>query len=93
MTPQLRFFIEGMLTAGYLVAALFFLRFWRESGDRLFGYFAASFSLLAVQRAVLALVRGEDDHTAWMYLIRLLAYALILVAIYGKNRTERRKAG
>jgi hypothetical protein len=86
MTLELRSFAEGMLTAGYLIAALFFLRFWRETDDRLFAFFAASFSLLTVQRVLLALVRGTDDHTAWIYLIRLLAYVLILVAIYDKNR-------
>ena len=28
--------ISGALTMGYLVAGLFFYRFWRESRDRLF---------------------------------------------------------
>ena len=88
MSPELRFFGEGMLAAGYLVAALFFLRFWRESGDRLFAFFAWSFTLLALQRTLLVLVRGADDHTVWIYGIRLIAYLLILIAIYDKNRTE-----
>ena len=92
MTPELRFFAEGMLAAGYLVAALFFLRFWRESRDRLFAFFAASFALLTVQRTMLALVHGTSDHTSWIYLIRLLAYVLILVAIYDKNRAGMRPA-
>lgn len=88
MTPEFRFFAEGMLAASYLVAALFFLRFWRESGDRLFAFFAASFALLMVQRTMLALVQGTSDHTSWIYLIRLLAYVLILLAIYDKNRAK-----
>jgi hypothetical protein len=89
MTPELRFFAEGMLAAGNLVAALFFLRFWRESRDRLFAFFAASFTLLAVQRLSIALVQGADDHTAWLYAIRLMAYLLILFAIYDKNRSAQ----
>jgi peptidoglycan/LPS O-acetylase OafA/YrhL len=89
MKPELHFFGEGLLAAGYLVAALFFLRFWRESGDRLFAFFAWSFALLAAQRAVLALVQGASDHTVWIYMIRLTAYLLILIAIYDKNRAEQ----
>ena len=89
MTPELRFFAEGMLAAGNLVAALFFLRFWRESRDRLFAFFGASFTLLAVQRLAIALVRGSDDDTAWLYGIRLIAYLLILIAIYDKNRSAQ----
>jgi hypothetical protein len=89
MTPEVHFFGEGMLATGNLVAALFFLRFWRESGDRLFAYFAWSFALLAVQRTLLLLMRGSSDHTAWIYVIRLMAYLLILVAIYDKNRKEK----
>ena len=33
----------GAITMGSLVIALFFLRFWRSSGDRFFIYFALSF--------------------------------------------------
>ena len=89
MTPEMRFFADGMLAAGYLVAALFFLRFWRDSRDRLFGFFAAAFALLMVQRTLLAVLRSMNDETSWIYLIRLLAYVLILVAIYDKNRSTR----
>ena len=91
MTPELHAFAEGMVAAGYLVAALFFVRFWRESGDRLFAFFAWSFALLSVQRALLVAVRGTDDHTVWIYLIRLIAFLLILIAIYDKNLTEQLK--
>jgi membrane-associated PAP2 superfamily phosphatase len=89
MTPEIRFFGDGMLAAGYLIAALFFLRFWRDSHDRLFAFFAAAFGLLMVQRTLLALLRSMNDETSWIYLIRLLAYVLILIAIYDKNRSTR----
>ena len=89
MSPEVRFFAEGMIAAGDLVAALFFLRFWRESRDRLFAFLAWSFTLLAVQRGMLLVMQGSDDHTVWMYLVRLVAYLLILIAIYDKNRTEK----
>jgi uncharacterized protein DUF5985 len=37
-----------------LRTGLFFLRFWRESRDLLFGYFAVAFFLLAIQRVPVA---------------------------------------
>ena len=84
-------FVSGFLVLGYLVAALFFLRFWRQTSDRLFAYFAASFALLALQRVALSITIGTSspDDTAWYYALRLLAFVLILVAIVDKNRARR----
>jgi hypothetical protein len=81
--------VSGLLVMGYAVAGLFFLRFWRETRDRLFGIFAGAFWLLAVQRALLALFQDPDNEQVWLYGIRLLAFVLILVAIIDKNRGGR----
>ncbi|HEU4323824.1 MAG TPA: DUF5985 family protein [Roseiflexaceae bacterium] len=81
--------VSGLLVMGYAVAGLFFLRFWRETGDRLFGIFALAFWLLAVQRALLALFQNPDHEQVWLYGVRLLAFVLILVAIVDKNRGTR----
>jgi peptidoglycan/LPS O-acetylase OafA/YrhL len=81
--------VSGLLVMGYLVAGLFFLRFWRETRDRLFGIFAGAFWLLAVQRLLLALFQDPDNEQVWLYGIRLLAFVLILVAIIDKNRGGR----
>ena len=75
-------FISGLLTAMYAVAALYFLRFWRESADRLFAFFAGAFALLAVQRILLL----AYPDMVWLYLIRLIAFLLIIAAIADKNR-------
>jgi peptidoglycan/LPS O-acetylase OafA/YrhL len=75
--------ISGVLVAGYLVAALFFLRFRRETGDRLFLVFSIAFALLAVQRLALALTTRSET---LIYGLRLLAFVLILGAIVDKNR-------
>jgi len=85
-TANAALFISGMLATGYAAAALFFLKFWRQTGDRLFAYFAAAFGLLFVQRIVLAVVVGWAGDVWWYYLIRLLAFLLIFVAIMEKNR-------
>jgi hypothetical protein len=79
-------FVSGALVASYAVAALFFLKFWRQTRDRLFGYFAASFLLLMVQRIALTAALGSAVDPLWYYLLRLLAFVLIVVAIIEKNR-------
>lgn len=73
--------MSGVLVMGYAVAGLFFLRFWRDTRDRLFGYFAVSFFLLSVQRMLVATTESLP-----VYGIRLIAFVLILWAIIDKNR-------
>ena len=78
--------VSGLLVMGYAVAGLFFLRFWRETRDRLFGIFAGAFWLLALQRLLLALFQNPDSEQVWLYGIRVLAFVLILFAVVDKNR-------
>ncbi|MCC6492613.1 MAG: hypothetical protein IT424_06305 [Pirellulales bacterium] len=79
-------FIMGAITMASAVVALFFLRFWRDTGDRLFGMFALSFLLLGITRLGLALSHDTaEGHTMW-YWVRFAAFLLILIAIVDKNR-------
>ena len=79
-------FLMGAIAMAWAVAALFFLRFWRETRDRLFLLFAIAFCVLGATRIVMAaLGEPENEHTH-LYWFRLAAYALILVAIIDKNR-------
>ena len=86
--PTLTLFGSGALCAGYAVAALFFARFWRRTRVALFGWFAAAFVLLAVQRLMLALTIRAPDAMPWSYTVRLLAFVLILVGIAAQNRAR-----
>ena len=86
MGDALSSLVSGILVAGYAIAGLFFLRFWRETRDRLFGIFAGAFVLLAVQRLALALSSDPTGDQVLLYGIRLFAFILILVAIVDKNR-------
>lgn len=79
-------FISGALMMGYVVAALFFLRFWRRTSDRFFLAFAVAFILLAVQRTVLAATGASVEDARSLYLLRFAAFAVILLAIVAKNR-------
>jgi hypothetical protein len=78
--------IMGAIAMASLVAALFFLRFWRDTGDRLFVIFAAAFFLLALTRIGLALSHVQQEPNTHWYWVRLVAFLLILVAIIDKNR-------
>lgn len=78
--------VSGALVAGYLVAALFFLRFWSQSRDRLFALFAAAFGVLAIQRLALAVSGAPIEDQTWFYVLRLLAFGVIAFAIIDKNR-------
>ncbi len=78
--------LSGAVTFGYFIAALFFLRFWRRTGDTLFLAFSLAFALLGVAQAVIALVNMYLEDRSIAYLIRLAAFGIIIVAIWRKNR-------
>jgi hypothetical protein len=86
MNPALVLFLSGMLAAGYLVVAGFFLRFWRQTRDRLFASFAVAFVLLAVQRVLVVEEFALIEDKTWAFLVRLLAFVVIAYAIIMKNR-------
>jgi hypothetical protein len=76
----------GAIAAGSATIALFFLRFWRQTRDAFFLLFAAAFLLEAANRVALALLPYADEDEPLFYIVRLLAYGLILLAIWRKNR-------
>ena len=78
--------IMGAIAMGCWVAGLFFLRFWRETGDRLFAIFCASFWLLGLTRVGLAFTASGSEQNSFLYWVRFIAFALIIVAIVDKNR-------
>ena len=81
----------GSISAGSLTAALFFFRFWRSTRERFFLLFALSFLIEGVNRVVLYESAGLNDDAPVYYVIRLVAYGLILAAIVDKNRGPRRR--
>ena len=89
--PGVVLFMSGAVAMGYAVAALFFLRFWRQTHDRLFAYFAAAFALLLVHRLALSAFATSYDGEIGYYVLRLLAFALIAIAVVEKNRTVSSK--
>jgi hypothetical protein len=81
--------LQGCVAALAFVACLFFLSFWRSTQDRFFVFFAASFGIEAVNRLHMGFNAQSGEDGPINYCIRLLTYALILVAIWEKNRPKR----
>jgi len=79
-------FLSGAITAGFLVAGFFFLRFWKRTRETLFLAFAAAFWLLGLAQALLALAAIPVEERSWLYLLRLAAFSIILISIWTKNR-------
>ena len=81
----------GGIAAGSITVSLFFFRFWRSTRDRFFLLFALSFLIEGVNRVVLYESVGLSEDAPVYYVIRLIAYGLILAAIIDKNRGPRRR--
>lgn len=78
--------LTGAIAMASATISLFFFAFWRSTRDRFFLMFGASFLLEGLNRILIGMTsfRGEDEPL--YYLIRLVAYGLILLAILDKNR-------
>lgn len=82
-------FLSGAVAFGFAACALFFLRFWRRTREELFLAFAVAFLLLGIVQTILALANIPTEERGSIYLLRLIAFLLILIAIYRKNRSFR----
>jgi uncharacterized membrane protein HdeD (DUF308 family) len=82
----------GAIVAASLVAALFFLRFWRDTKDRFFLFFAVSFFVEGVNRFALGMSSDPNEGRPLFYFVRFLSFVLILIAIIDKNLPKNRSA-
>ena len=85
MRPEVAGFLSGMIAMGFIVAAAFFLRFWRRTGDLLFAAFALAFMLLALSQAMTSFLGLPVEERSWVYLLRLAAFCVLIAAIVRKN--------
>ncbi len=82
-------FVSGLITMGFAVCAVFFLRFWRRANDSLFLVFAIAFVLLALNQALSTLLGLPREERSWLYLLRLAAFLIIIAAIVRKSLHRR----
>jgi hypothetical protein len=78
-------FLAGAIVAGFAAAGLFFLKFWKRTRDPLFLAFTGAFWLLGLGQALLTFSHIPLEERTPLYLVRLAAFVLILVAIWRKN--------
>jgi hypothetical protein len=82
---MLRGFLLGVIAALSLVASLYFLKFWEKTGDKLFLAFWAAFFIEACNRTSYLFFNFANDGMPINYIVRLMAFLLILGAIIRKN--------
>lgn len=83
-------FLYGAVVMGFAVASLLFLSYWRRTRQPLFLTFAASFLLLGINYLWLAVTEIPVEERSPLFLVRLLAFALIIVGIVQSNRGRSR---
>lgn len=85
MNSSLEIFLMGVFAALSLVAALFFIKFWRKTADSLFLAFAASFLIRGLNESGRVSMEHPNEATTWSYGIGILSSLLIVIAIVRKN--------
>jgi hypothetical protein len=83
---ELNLVLWGALASASVAVCFLFLRFWRLSGERLFLFFALAFVAFGINWAGLALVHPPIESRHYLYLVRLLAFTLIIIGVVDKNR-------
>jgi hypothetical protein len=77
--------LSGALILAYAAAALHFLKFWRRTDDRLFLHFAIAFWLFTLNQLASSVPVVTDETAGYEYLLRVIGYVIILIAIVDKN--------
>jgi hypothetical protein len=83
----------GAIAMASLTIGLFFLRFWRDTGDRFFLFFAAAFGIEGGIRVAQGLSVVSEEREPLFYLVRLVSFLLIIAAVVDKNRSKSMRVG
>jgi len=88
----------GIFIGTFAASGLFFIKFWKASRDQFYLHFALAFFLLCIERILsivteinYSFISTNSDKLAWIYLIRLFSFLLIVYAILKKNKIFSRK--
>ena len=85
-SPLLEGFLLGIIATSSVIAAIFFLRFWKETRDSLFLAFALAFAIEGVNRGFRIFYAHPSEASPWVFLVRACAFLIILGGIVNKNR-------
>jgi uncharacterized membrane protein HdeD (DUF308 family) len=78
-------FLLGVIAASSITAAVFFLKFWKRTHDSLFLAFGVAFLIEGVNRIAVLEVERPNEGSPWTYVVRLIAFLIILAGILHKN--------
>jgi hypothetical protein len=79
-------FLLGVIVTASLAASAFFLKFWRQTHDKLFLGFSAAFAIEGMNRLAFLFLDQPNEGNPLIYTVRLFSYLLILAAFVNKNR-------
>jgi uncharacterized membrane protein HdeD (DUF308 family) len=82
---MIRGFLLGVIATSSLTAGVFFLKFWKQTRNSLFLAFGLAFLVEGLNRCAVLLLEKANDGSPYIYLVRLLAFLLILAAILRNN--------
>lgn len=82
-------FLRGGTMVALLGAAIYFLRFWIDTHDRLFLLFSLAFFVLSGSQGIVFWLGKTGDSSPEVYWLRLLAFLLIIAGIIEKNLPVR----
>lgn len=83
--PALDMFLLGFIAALSLIAALYFLRFWRATRDIVFLSFVLFFLVQGCIEGVDLTLPHPNLGSVWIFIARLLSILAVLAAILAKN--------
>lgn len=83
-------FLLGVISISSVTVGLVFLKFWRRTHDGLFLAFAIAFTVEGINRASMLLLEHPNEGSPYIYLVRLIVFLCLLVAIIRKNRGATR---
>ena len=87
----MRDFASGAIAISFAYSAIFFLKSWKRGRDTLFFHFSAAFTCLALERLISVLHSPFEPSDPSLYLLRLIAFVLILKGIWDKNQIRSRQ--
>lgn len=90
-SQQVVLFLWGATMMGCVVIALFFLKYWTRTRDRLFLFFSVAFWILCLNWIGLAILNPDHESRHWIFIARVVAFIFIILGILAKNWPQRPK--
>lgn len=78
-------FISGAVAFSFVVAAIFFLKFWRKSADLLHLCLGIAFILFALNQIASEWISPDNARGGFTFVLRAMGFLIILGAILYKN--------